>query len=58
MDREGTDEENLRICPGILRRTGISGFGAWRRKGKSCSPATLVRFHDGWGGAQRKTRDL
>jgi hypothetical protein len=57
INREGTDEEKLRMCPGVLRKTGVSGIEAWRRKGNLCRPAALVGFHDGQGGAQRKTRD-
>jgi hypothetical protein len=45
------------MCPGVLRKTGVSGIEAWRRKGKLRRPGALVGFHDGQGGARRKTRD-
>ena len=57
MKREGSVEEKLLVCPGVLRRTGVSEIGTWRWKGEFCSPAALVECGDRRGGTQRKTRD-
>lgn len=58
MKCKGSVEEKLLMCPGVLRRTGVSEIGTWRWKGEFCSPAALIECRDGRGGAQRKARDL